>query len=62
MTKGWPLRQPFFCATLSEALTETGPAVVEVVVDPDALIMPPRIDASQAYHFGLAKLRELLGQ
>jgi hypothetical protein len=36
--------------------------VVEVVVDPDALIMTPTIDASQAYHFGLAKLRELLGQ
>jgi len=48
--------------TLTEALAETGPAVVEVVVDPDALIMPPTINASQAYHFGLAKLRELLGQ
>lgn len=48
--------------TLSEALAETGPAVVEVVVDPNALIMPPTINMSQAYHFGLAKLRELLGQ
>jgi len=49
-------------ATLSQALAETGPVVVEVVVDPNALIMPPTINASQAYHFGLAKLRELLGQ
>lgn len=49
-------------ATLRAALAETKPAVVEVVVDPDALIMPPMIDASQAYHFGFAKLRELLGQ
>ncbi|MEC5325839.1 thiamine pyrophosphate-dependent enzyme [Aurantimonas sp. A3-2-R12] len=48
--------------TLKEALAEAGPAVVDVVVDPDALIMPPTINASQAYHFGLAKLRELLGQ
>ncbi len=49
-------------AVLLEALAETGPAVVDVVVDPDALILPPTINASQAYHFGLAKLRELLGQ
>lgn len=49
-------------STLTEALAETGPALVEVVVDPDALVMPPTIKASQAYHFGLAKLRELLGQ
>ncbi|MFO8125519.1 thiamine pyrophosphate-dependent enzyme [Roseovarius sp.] len=47
---------------LTEAFAETGPAVVEVVVDPDALIMPPTIDMSQAWHFGLAKLRELMGQ
>lgn len=47
---------------LTEALAETGPAVVDVVVDPDALVMPPTINASQAWHFGLAKLRELLGQ
>jgi pyruvate oxidase len=49
-------------AVLSDALAETGPAVVDVVVDPDAIILPPTINASQAYHFGLAKLRELLGQ
>lgn len=49
-------------ATLTEALAETGPALVEVVVDPDALVMPPTVTVSQAYHFGLAKLRELLGQ
>ncbi|MFU8878669.1 MAG: thiamine pyrophosphate-dependent enzyme, partial [Wenzhouxiangellaceae bacterium] len=43
-------------AALSRALNETGPAVVEVVVDPDALIMPPTINLSQAYHFGMAKV------
>jgi pyruvate oxidase len=48
--------------TLAQALEETGPAVVDVVVDPDALIMPPTINASQAWHFGLAKFREALGQ
>jgi pyruvate oxidase len=48
--------------TLSRALDEKGPAVVEVVVDPDALIMPPTIKLSQAYHFGMAKVREFFGQ
>lgn len=49
-------------ATLEKARAETGPAVVEVVVDPHALIMPPTIKASQAYNFGLDKLCEFLGQ
>lgn len=49
-------------AVLSRALDETGPAVVDVVVDPDALIMPPTINLSQAYHFGMAKVREFFGQ
>ncbi len=49
-------------AVLSEAMAKTGPAVVDVVVDPDALILPPTINASQACHFSLAKLRELFGQ
>ncbi|MEI4264078.1 thiamine pyrophosphate-dependent enzyme [Roseovarius sp. D0-M9] len=50
------------CGAAGFRVTEAGPAVVEVIVDPDALIMPPTIGASQAWHFGLAKLREALGQ
>lgn len=49
-------------ASLARALDETGPAVIEVVVDPDALIMPPTIKLSQAYQFGMAKVREMFGQ
>lgn len=46
---------------LSEAIAHPGPAVVNVVVDPDELIMPPRITAAQAWNFGLAKVREVVG-
>jgi thiamine pyrophosphate-dependent acetolactate synthase large subunit-like protein len=49
-------------ALLSEALAATGSSMVELVVDPDTLIVPPTINASQADHFGLTKLRELLVQ
>lgn len=49
-------------AALSQALDEKRPAVVDVAVDPNALIMPPTISTSQAFHFGMAKIRELLGQ
>ena len=34
--------------------------VVSVAVSPDELIMPPKITIDQAYHFGLAKVREAL--
>lgn len=43
---------------LNQALAANRPAVVNVMVDPDALIMPPKIDLSQAMNFGMAKIRE----
>jgi len=45
-------------AALAQALAANRPAVVNVTVDPDALIMPPKIDLSQAMNFGMAKIRE----
>lgn len=42
-------------------LAATGRSVVEGVVDPDALIVPPTINVSQASHFGQVKLHERLG-
>ncbi|MDZ7713373.1 MAG: thiamine pyrophosphate-binding protein [Rhodovibrio sp.] len=43
---------------LRDALAQDGPALLDVVVDPDALIMPPKLGFSQAVNFGLAKVRE----
>lgn len=45
---------------LKEALAARRPAVIEVAVDPDALIMPPKIKLGQAANFSLAKIREAL--
>ena len=45
---------------LEEALASGQPAVLDVAVDPDELIMPPRIKLGEAARFGLAKLREVI--
>lgn len=46
---------------VDDALTAGKPAVVDIKVDPDALILPPKITPSQAVSFGLAKIREAFG-
>lgn len=43
-----------------KAIATQKPAVVEVMVDPDELIMPPKISLEQAVNFGIAKVREAL--
>lgn len=43
---------------IKEALRQQVPAVLDIKVDPDELIMPPEISLSQAVHFGMAKIRE----
>jgi len=48
-------------ATISEALDAGRPAVIDIAVDPDALIMPPKVSLSQAMNFGWAKIREAFG-
>ena len=45
---------------LREALASDRPSIIDVVVNPDELIMPPRITLEQATSFGLAKIREFL--
>ncbi|WP_068414629.1 thiamine pyrophosphate-dependent enzyme [Labrenzia sp. OB1] len=45
-------------SALKEAFSNNLPTVINAVVDPEALIVPPEINMSQAYHFGLAKTRE----
>ena len=46
---------------LQQAFDARRPVVVNVSVDPDALIMPPKIELSQAMKFGMAKIREAFG-
>jgi len=46
---------------LREALESPKPWVVDVHVDPDALIFPPKITADQAFGFGVAKVKEWTG-
>lgn len=42
---------------LERAFADPRPAVVEVVVDPDALILPPKITLSQIFNFSVAKVK-----
>ncbi|MFP5224054.1 MAG: thiamine pyrophosphate-dependent enzyme [Actinomycetota bacterium] len=44
---------------LKEAFSSAKPSVIEVVVDPDEIIIPPKITAKQAVNFVKAKTKEL---
>ncbi|RMH47134.1 MAG: hypothetical protein D6686_13455 [Alphaproteobacteria bacterium] len=46
---------------LEDALAAGRPALLDVAVDPDALIMPPKLELGQIARFGMARLREALG-
>ena len=46
---------------MRDALAARKPALIDIVVNPDTLILPPDIKLSQTIHFGLAKLREFFG-
>ena len=48
--------------TIKNAIDDREPAIVDVEVDPDALIMPPQIKFSQALGFSLAKMREVFSE
>ena len=47
-------------AALAEALAEPGPALVDLVTDPNALSMPPQITVDQVRGFALAATRTVL--
>ncbi len=42
------------------AIASDKPVIIDVMVDPDELIMPPKITLEQALNFGIAKVREKL--
>ncbi len=59
---GLTVREPSALApALQQAIAARRPTVIDIMVDPDALIMPPKVSAGQAVNFGLAKIREMLG-
>lgn len=45
---------------IDHALSVKKPVVIDVIVDENELIMPPKITIEQAMHFGLAKIREII--
>ncbi len=47
--------------TYEKAIAMDKPTIVEIAVDPDELIMPPKITVEQALNFGIAKVKEVLG-
>ncbi|BDW95563.1 pyruvate oxidase [Thalassospira tepidiphila] len=49
-------------SALSQAFASKKPTVIQVPVEPDALIMPPNPTFSQAQKFAVAKGREMLGK
>jgi pyruvate dehydrogenase (quinone)/pyruvate oxidase len=53
--KGYTIEDPAECAaTLREAFSTRGPALVQAVVDPHEPPMPPKVKLSQAEHFAEA--------
>ncbi len=46
---------------LRQAFTSRRPTVVDVLIDPDELTIPPRIELAQALGFAEAKIREFFG-
>lgn len=46
--------------TLQKALRAKQPAIIDVFVEPDELIMPPRIEWAKALNFAYAKVREAI--
>ena len=47
--------------TLAAALRSPRPTVVDVVVDPDELTIPPKVELAQALGFAQAKVKEFFG-
>jgi len=58
---GFTISHPEEIAPALEAALASGrPAVLDVAVDPNALIVPPKIGFGQAANFTIAKLKEAL--
>jgi pyruvate dehydrogenase (quinone) len=47
--------------SLKEALADSGPVLVEMITDPNALSLPPKLSVEQIKGFALAARRITLG-
>ena len=45
---------------VAQALSHRGPALIDVLTNPQELSMPPRIDLAEAYGFGIFMLKAVL--
>ncbi|MBA6365392.1 pyruvate oxidase, partial [Colwellia sp. BRX8-8] len=59
--EGWTIERPeMLVDALKEAFTSTEPCVLDVHVDPNELVMPPKLELSQAVNYSIAKAKEFL--
>ncbi|MFT6900989.1 MAG: pyruvate oxidase [Colwellia sp.] len=59
--EGWSVERPeMLVDALKEAFTRTEACVLNVHVDPNELVMPPKLELSQAVNYSIAKAKEFL--
>lgn len=59
---GWRVTDPgHLDETLGAAFDHDGPAVIDVVVNPDELTIPPKLEARFVFGYAAAKVKEVLG-
>ena len=60
--EGWRVEQPEdLDSALAAAIASDRPAVVDVVINPEEVTMPPKIEPGYVYRYAKAKAREILG-
>lgn len=60
--QGWRVETPEeLDSALAAAMATRGPSVVDVVVNPEEVTMPPKIEPGYVYRYAKAKAREILG-
>jgi thiamine pyrophosphate-dependent acetolactate synthase large subunit-like protein len=58
---GWSVDRPeLLVKALEEAFASTNACVLDVHVDPNELVMPPKLELSQALNYTIAKSKEFL--
>lgn len=61
--EGWRVEAPAdLDRALQAALASPKPSIVDVRINPEERTMPPVVELEQAWGYGVAKIRELLGQ
>ena len=51
---------PTSCRAIDEAIAHDGPFIIDAVVSPGELTMPPHITVEEAWGFGISKVKEAL--